>query len=177
MPVETGNNASGRNDSAIPAQSLAGKYMTFKLDQEEYGIGILSVREIIGMMDITRVPMADHFIRGVINLRGRVIPVVDLRLKFCMDAIQPTDQTVIIVVQFANEGKDTNIGVLVDEVVEVVDFPATQVEPPPSFESSTANTDFILGVGKIERRVIFLLDICKVLCAGGAQDFAAFAGD
>ncbi len=176
MPVETPDNKHGR-EAATASQSLAGKFMTFKLDREEYGIGILNVREIIGMMDVTRVPMVEHFVSGVINLRGRVIPVVDLRMKFAMDAIQPTDQTVIIVVQCTSDGKETNIGVLVDEVVEVVDFPAAQIEPPPNFESSASSTEFILGVGKLDERVVFLLDICKVLCAGGMDPFASLGAE
>lgn len=144
---------------------LAGKFMTFKLAEEEYGLEILRVREIIGLMAITRVPRTKDFVRGVINLRGKVIPVVDLRTKFNMDRVEATDQTVIIVVQW-NEGDDVlTIGILVDEVLEVMNIQADQIEPPPVF-GSDSDTKFILGLGKAEKRVIFLLDIARVLSAG-----------
>lgn len=143
-------------------ESLSGKYMTFKLAREEYGLEILKVREIIGLMDITRVPRTADFIRGVINLRGKVHPVVDLRLKFGMELAEATDQTVIIVVQFSAEDQDITMGILVDEVVEVLDIPPDQIEPPPNFGNG-ADTEFILGVGKSDKRVIFLLDIGRVL--------------
>ncbi|MFQ5700151.1 MAG: chemotaxis protein CheW [Myxococcota bacterium] len=144
-------------------EGVAGKYMTFKLDREAYGLEILRVREIIGLMEITRVPRTSGYIRGVINLRGKVIPVVDLRLKFGMESAEATDQTVIIVVQFAQGEGQMVMGILVDEVVEVLDIPADQIEPPPTFGGESGNFKFILGVGKSEKRVIILLDIGKVL--------------
>jgi purine-binding chemotaxis protein CheW len=147
------------------SQSLAGKYMTFKLADEEYGLEILKVREIIGLMDITRVPKTDVFISGVINLRGKVIPVIDLRLKFGMPKVETTDQTVIIVVQFGFGDRELTIGIMVDEVLEVLSIPADQIEPTPSFGNGSTNTDFILGVGKADKRVIFLLDVGKTLNA------------
>lgn len=147
-------------------ERLTGKYMTFKLDNEEYALEILKVREIIGLMEITRVPKMDDFIRGVINLRGRVIPVVDLRLKFNMERVDATDQTVIIVVQYSTPSREVTMGILVDEVVEVIDVLADGIEPAPNFGDSMIETDFILGVGKAEERVIFLLDIGRVLSAG-----------
>lgn len=137
--------------------------MTFKLSNEEYGVEILKVRELIGLMDITRVPSAPAFIRGVINLRGRVIPVVDLRLKFGMSQIEATELTVIIVVQFESEQGSLTMGILVDEVLEVLNIETNQIEPPPHYGSDAFDTEFILGVGKAEKRVIFLLDIDKVL--------------
>ncbi len=150
-------------------ESLAGKYMTFKLADEEYGLEILKVREIIGLMDITRVPRTNEFIRGVINLRGKIIPVIDLRLKFGMSKVEATDQTVIIVVQYAYKDRDFTMGILVDEVLEVFDIAAGQIEPPPTFGSASLDTEFILGVGKAEKRVIFLLDIAKVLSSEDAE--------
>ena len=107
--------AKDKNDHAELA-SLSGKYMTFKLADEAYGLGILKVREIIRMLEITRVPRVPAFIRGVINLRGKVIPVVDLRLQFGMPAADTTDQTVIIVVQCSIDGRNLTMGVLVDQV-------------------------------------------------------------
>jgi purine-binding chemotaxis protein CheW len=159
-PINT--NATGSGSSDLGRQ-LAGKYMTFKLDHEEYGLAILRVREIIGLMDITRVPRTKEFIRGVINLRGKVIPVVDLRLKFNMPAIEATDQTVIIVVQWTAGNVSTTMGILVDEVLEVMNIAGEQIEPPPELYSRNGETDFILGIGKADKRVICLLDIEQVL--------------
>jgi len=150
-------------DAQSIGQQLAGKYMTFKLASEEYGLAILRVREIIGLMDITRVPRTKDFLRGVINLRGKVIPVVDLRRKFNMPPTESTDQTVIIVVQWVVNNVASTMGILVDEVLEVMNIAADQIEPPPELYSRDGETDFILGIGKAERRVICLLDIQKVL--------------
>jgi purine-binding chemotaxis protein CheW len=153
-----------RSADAPPALAhLEGKYMTFKLADEEYGLEILRVREIIGLMDITRVPRTPDFIRGVINLRGKVIPVVDLRLKFGMSPTEPTEQTVIIVVQCQAGDRSLTMGVLVDQVLEVLSIDGAQIEPPPSFGTAALDTEFILGVGKAEKRVVFLLDIGRVL--------------
>jgi purine-binding chemotaxis protein CheW len=147
-----------------PALShLAGKYMTFKLAEENYGLEILKVREIIGLMDITRVPRTQQFVRGVINLRGKVIPVVDLRLKFGMPAVEATDQTVIIVVQCQLGDRLLTMGLLVDQVLEVLSIDASHIEATPSLGDSGLDTSFILGVGKTGERVVFLLDIGKVL--------------
>jgi purine-binding chemotaxis protein CheW len=147
-----------------PALShLAGKYMTFKLAEENYGLEILKVREIIGLMDITRVPRTQQFVRGVINLRGKVIPVVDLRLKFGMPAVEATDQTVIIVVQCQVGDRLLTMGLLVDQVLEVLSIDAADIEATPSLGDSSFDTSFILGVGKTGERVVFLLDIGKVL--------------
>jgi purine-binding chemotaxis protein CheW len=157
------------------AQELAGKYMTFKLAEEVYGLEILKVREIIGLMAITRVPRACDYVRGIINLRGKVIPVLDLRLKFGMPPTDPTDQTVIIVVQYAAAGRDLTMGILVDQVLEVLSIDAGHIEPPPSFGAIDLDTDFILGVGKTEERVIFLVDIGRVLSAAEACEVVQVA--
>ncbi len=133
------------------------KYLTFKLADEEYGVEILKVREINGVMDITAVPRMPIYMKGVINLRGKVIPVVDLRLKFGLDEIEHTEQTCIIVVDVGNE-----IGIIVDTVCEVLDIKGDNVEPPPSMGGSV-DTSFILGMGKVGDTVKILLDIDKVL--------------
>jgi purine-binding chemotaxis protein CheW len=155
-PLPTTGRAEG--ESTVGAQ-LAGKYMTFKLANEEYGLQILTVREIFGFMEITRVPRTDAFIRGVINLRGKVIPVMDLKLKFGMEQTVATDQTVIIVVQHQHAGRELTIGILVDEVLEVLSIGAAQIEPPPMLGNATVRPGFILGVGKVGKRVVFLLDV------------------
>jgi purine-binding chemotaxis protein CheW len=142
----------------------AGKYLTFQLGKEVYGIEILKVQEIIGMMPVTHVPRTPAFVRGVINLRGKVIPVVELRRKFGMDTREDTERTCIVVVQVSwNAGKVT-MGLLVDEVSEVLNVTADQIEAPPSFGTSV-DTDFILGMGKVAAKVVMLLDVDKVLAS------------
>ncbi len=163
------------SERSATAADLGGKYMTFKLASEEYGLEILKVRDVIGLMEITRVPRAREFIRGVINLRGKVIPVVDLRVKFGMKETELADQTVIIVVQFSVGKRQLTMGILVDEVLEVLDISGDHIEPPPDFGSGSLDTDFILGVGKADKRVIFLLDIGKVLSASDNQSVAQSA--
>jgi purine-binding chemotaxis protein CheW len=152
--------------------ALAGKYMTFKLAEEEYGLEILKVREIIGLMDITRVPRTPPYVRGVINLRGKVIPVVDLRQKFGMPPCEPTEQTVIIVVQYVRQDRSVTMGILVDQVLEVRSVDGAQIEPPPTLGDSAVDAQCILGVGKVDRRVVFLLDIGRVLGATADDDVA-----
>jgi len=116
-------------------------------------------------MEITRVPGTKGFIRGVINLRGKVIPVVDPRLKFNMGELKATDQTVIIVVQYTFKDQDLTMGILVDEVLEVMNITPENIEPPPDFGTGAIDTDYILGVGKADKRVVMLMDIGKVLTA------------
>jgi purine-binding chemotaxis protein CheW len=143
-----------------------GKFLTFFLAGEEYGLEILTVQEIIGMMDITPVPRTPDHIRGVINLRGKVIPIVDLRLKFEMPPTERTAETCIIVV----EANSLQTGIVVDQVSEVLDIAEEEVEDVPAF-GSEVRTDFILGIGKSEGRVKLLLDIDRVLAGtalGGA---------
>lgn len=134
-----------------------GKYLTFYLGQEEYGIEILTVREIIGLMPVTTVPQAPHHVRGVINLRGQVIPVVDIRQKFAMEAVEDTEQTCIIVVQTGG----VILGIVVDQVSEVLDIVSDDIVDAPTL-GSEINTDYILGIGKSEGRVTMLLDIGQV---------------
>ena len=142
----------------IDLDARAGKYLSFALGEEEYGLEILKVREIIGMMDITSVPRAAGHVRGVINLRGKVIPVVDLRRRFGLPDVEQTDETCIIVVYVGQ----AEIGIVVDRVCEVQDITAEEIEDSPSF-GSDVDTTYILGMGKRDGRVTILLDITKVL--------------
>ena len=139
-----------------------GKYLTFALGSEEYGLEIIKVREINGYMEITSVPQTPMYVKGVINLRGQVIPVVDLRLKFGMEEAEITDQTCIIVVEIAQGDRTFQTGIVVDHVSEVLDIQESQIEDAPQFGSSV-DTNFILGMGKIGEDVKILLDIDKVL--------------
>jgi len=151
------------NQEINPDRTLkGGKFLTFLMDKEKYGLEILKVREIMGMMDVTSVPTTPAFIRGVINLRGKVIPVVDLRLKFGIEAKEDTQRTCIIVVHLAHTGQEMTMGIIVDEVSDVLDIDQNQIEPPPSF-GPNIRTDFILGMGKVDQKVMTLLDIDRVL--------------
>jgi purine-binding chemotaxis protein CheW len=143
------------------AAENAGKFLTFGLGDEEYGLEILKVREINGMMDITRVPAMPDYVRGVINLRGKVIPVVDLRLVFGMAASEQTSETCIIVVDVHGSLR----GVVVDHVSEVMDIRPEEIEDPPEVGEGTAN-ESILGMAKTKGRVRILLDINRVLANG-----------
>lgn len=149
-----------------PPLDKEGKYLTFVLGAEEYGLEILKVREIIGYMDITAIPQAPGHVKGVINLRGQVIPVVDIRTLFSMASKDITEQTCIIVVEVFQGHQKRSIGVIVDEVSEVLDIKADSIEEAPHLGDSV-NTDFILGMGKINQSVKILLDIDKALnCSG-----------
>ena len=149
-----------------------GKYLTFALASEEYGLEILKVREIIGYMEITAVPQTPAYVKGVINLRGQVIPVVDLRAKFGMETTGVTEETCIIVVEISQDDRNISTGIVVDHVSEVLDIAGEDIEESPEFGSSV-NTDFILGMGKIGDTVKILLDIDKVL---SGDNFDSFAG-
>ncbi len=141
-----------------------GKYLTFTLADEEYGIGILKIKEIIGMMSITSVPRTPEFVKGVINLRGKVIPVMDLRLRFGMEAVDYTERTCIIVVEIESESGTILIGIVVDSVSEVLNIKSEDTEAAPAF-GARLDTDYILGMAKMEGRVKILLDIDRVLSA------------
>lgn len=152
-------------DQAVRATTIrTGKYLTFSLVEEEYGIGILKVKEIIGMLPITSVPRTPEFVKGVINLRGKVIPVIDLRLKFDMPAIDYNERTCIIVVEIDNESTTVQIGIVVDSVSEVLNIKAEEIEDAPTF-GTKLNTQFILGMAKTEGSVKILLNIDQVLSA------------
>jgi purine-binding chemotaxis protein CheW len=139
-----------------------GKYLTFTLASEDYGIGILKIKEIIGMMPITSVPQTPSYVKGVVNLRGKVIPVVDLRLKFGIPAIDYTERTCIIVVEISGQSGAIKIGIVVDAVSEVLNIKGEDVENTPAF-GTRVNTDYILGMAKMGGSVKILLDIDKVL--------------
>lgn len=139
-----------------------GKYLSFSLAGEEYGIGILKVKEIIGMMPITTVPRTPHSVRGVINLRGKVIPVVDLRLKFGMAEMDYTDRTCIVVVEIRSGFENELMGMVVDSVSEVLNIRRGEIEDTPAF-GTVRDTAYILGMAKLGGGVKILLDIDKVL--------------
>ncbi len=150
--------------AAETAQHREGKYLTFGLGTEEYGLEILKVKEIIGIMNITTVPQTPKHVKGVINLRGKVIPVVDLRLKFGMEEMPYTERTCIIVVEIHHEGGNLLVGIVVDSVSEVLNIKAGDIEDTPEF-GARFQTDFILGMAKMGGGVKILLDIDQVMSA------------
>ncbi|MFO7598360.1 MAG: chemotaxis protein CheW [Candidatus Desulfacyla sp.] len=156
-------------DQAVKAMAeKEGKYLTFTLAKEEYGISILKIKEIIGMMPITSVPQTPDYVKGVINLRGKVIPVVDLRGRFGMEEIDYTERTCIIVVEIRGENGMIMIGIVVDSVSEVLNIKKEDIEATPTF-GARLNTEYILGMAKMEGGVKILLDIDRVL---GSEEVA-----
>ena len=148
-------------------KAQAGKYLTFVLGNEDFGVEILKVKEIIGYQEVTEVPQTPTEVKGVINLRGQVIPVVDLRLRFGMEEKEITEETCILVVEVTGNSGPLFIGIVVDNVSEVLDIRSEQIEPSPEF-GQAVNIDFIMGMGKIGDDVKILLDIEKVV---GGCDF------
>lgn len=145
------------------AATNAGKYLTFVLGHESYGISVLKVREIIRLMDITSVPQMPPYVKGVINLRGKVVPIVDLRIKFGLSEAQSSERTCIVVVQVkAPSGGSAFMGFIVDGVEEVINFGASEIEQTPDF-GSKLDTDYILGMAKVRGKVKTLLDIDRLL--------------
>ena len=168
--------AAAATASEKTAGGRGGKYLTFGLSNEEYGLPILKVREIFGLMAITAVPRTPTHVRGVINLRGQVISVVDLRSKFAMPAREPTEETCIIVVQTTCHSRKVNIGLIVDRVSEVLNIAEDKIENAPDFGGSNFDPQFILGMGKIGTAVKILLDIDRVLDAREAAAVSSHSG-
>ena len=152
---------------------LAGKYLTFAIERESYGLDVLQVREIIRLTSITAVPQVPHYVSGVINLRGKIIPVIDLRLRFGIAAVKNTDHTCIIVVQVKlPDGKASPMGMIVDGVEEVVSLAASDIEETPDFGTQEA-ASYILGMAKVKGAVKTLLNINRILAAEDTMHLAA----
>ena len=160
--METSLIAAPAGAPALKSDERAGKYLTFLIGKEEFGVGVLKVREIMGIQEITEVPQTPPYLKGVINLRGKVIPVIDLRLKFGLSAIDYTQRTCIIVVQVNSGATLLQIGIVVDAVSEVITLALGDIEDTPDFGADIA-TDYILGMAKIKDKVKILLDINEVL--------------
>lgn len=158
------------------ASKLAGKHLTFVLGREHYGVPVLKVREIIRLCDITPVPQMPDYIKGVLNLRGKIIPVADLRVKFRLASTENTDLTCIVVVQVALADKtNTLMGLIVDAVEEVANLTAADIEPTPDF-GGDVQADYILGMAKVKGQVKALLDIDAVVSSVSPEDLAAVSG-
>ncbi len=158
-------------------QGQVQKYLSFCLGEEEYALEILAVREIIGLMDITPLPQTPRYVKGVINLRGKIIPVIELRTKFGLDSVPYTEETCIIVVEvmLSEMQEPMQMGLIVDSVREVLDINRGQIEPPPSFGCSVPLT-FIMGMGKVKNKVVVLLNITSVVRADELERIASAAG-
>lgn len=150
-------------------EALAGKYLTFELNGEKYGMGILQVQEIIALMDVTTVPQMPAFIRGIINLRGQIIPVIDLNVKFGAKERADGERPCIVVIQIALHDKEITMGVLVDSVSDVTYIAAEQIEDTPSF-GVAVDTEFIRGIGKTDDGVTILLDVDRLLSGEDLDD-------
>ena len=159
----------------LKADERAGKYLTFKLGQEEFGVRVIKVREIMGIQQITAVPQTPDYLKGVINLRGKVIPVIDLRLKFGMPAIEYSQRTCIVVVQVEGEAGAILVGLVVDAVSEVLNLASSDIEDTPDF-GNRMTTPFILGMAKPKGKVKILLDIDRVVNAQEIAVLDAVAG-
>ncbi len=149
-------------ESAAKTDGRPGKYLTFQLGQEEFGIQVVKVREIMGLQDITAVPQTPGYVKGVINLRGKVTPVVDLRLKFGLAETEYTQRTCIIVVQVSGSAGPMLMGIIVDSVSEVLNLTGADIEDTPDFGDGAA-TPFLLGMAKTKGKVKILLEIDQVL--------------
>ncbi len=146
----------------LAAAGEAHQYLTFQLSGEMYAVGILNVKEIIEYGNLTEIPMMPAFIRGVINLRGAVVPVVDLGVRFGHDRSEIGKRTCIVIVEVRQDEGRHDLGIMVDAVSEVLEIPSSEIEPPPTF-GSRIRADFIAGMGKIAGKFVILLDIQKVL--------------
>jgi len=161
-------------NTAVPVNpERAGKYLTFNLGGEEFGIGISLIREIIGLLPVTAIPGAPFFVLGVINLRGRVIPIVDLRRHFGLETVEPTVRTCIIVVEVEG-GRHRRVGLVVDAVSEVLAIRGEEIEDAPALGAGL-DTGFMMGMAKVAGKVKILLAIERILTPGEIDTLAAGA--
>jgi purine-binding chemotaxis protein CheW len=152
-------------------QTETKSYLTFKLGEEQFGVHVSQVLNILEMASLTKVPKSPDYMKGVINLRGQVLPVIDTRLKFGMEETEYTHNTCIIVMDLEMEGETVDIGAIVDEVISVVEIKESQVEPPPSI-GANYKSDFIYGMAKVEEEFVMLLDMQQVLSSEEIADIA-----
>ncbi len=174
--MTTTNNRTSILQAMDSTDANENKFLSFFLGNEEYCVEILRVREIIGIIDITPLPQTPDYVKGVVNLRGKIIPVIELRLKFGLEPKPFTEETCIVVVEIAgsDDEEQFQMGVIVDNVSEVIDIPRSAIEPAPHF-GSTLDTSYINGMGKAKEKVLILLDIDRVMTLSEASDMTAAA--
>ena len=146
----------------IETSDISGKYLTFNLMDEFYGVNVDWILQIIAIPDITKIPKTPHFVKGVINLRGKIIPVIDLRLRFRLPEQEYNERTSIVIIKIKTDKSEVFIGIIVDKVLEVLDIHANQIEPTPAF-GVDLDTKFILGMAKVKNLVVSLLNMNEVL--------------
>ncbi len=156
--------------TTVRAKNRTGKYLTFSLSNESYGVDVLKVREIIRFLKITPVPQMPAYVKGVINLRGKVLPVIDLRLKFGLEAAEATERTCIVVVRVLAGGHDITLGMIVDSVEEVINLNESEIEETPEF-GAKVDTAYLMGMAKVKGAIKTLLGIDKVVSPETLQSF------
>lgn len=159
----------------VAAEQLQ-QYLTFMLSGEVFAMGILAIKEIIEYANLTKVPMMPEYVRGVINLRGSVVPVIDLSIRFGKESSSVTKRTCIVIIEIEASGERHVLGVVVDAVNAVLDIPASEIEPPPAF-GARIRTDFIQGMGKVNGKFVILLDVNHTLAVDEMQALAETAQD
>jgi purine-binding chemotaxis protein CheW len=164
-----------KKNLAVSVDNSPQQYLTFSLGGEVFALGILNVKEIIEFGNITEIPMMPAFIRGVINLRGAVVPVIDLSARFGGAASTVSRRTCIVIVELGEGEERQDLGVIVDAVNEVLEIPRADIEPPPSF-GAKIRADFILGMGKVEGRFVIILNVDRVLSTEEITMLASMSG-
>ena len=160
----------------VAVESSPAQYLTFLLGGEMFAVGILNIKEIIEYGAVTEIPMVPPFIRGVINLRGAVVPVIDLASRFGGKRSEISRRTCIVIIELAENDERQDIGVVVDAVSEVLEIPAAEIEPPPSF-GARIRADFIKGMGKVNGKFVILLEVDKVLSVDEIASLSQLASD
>lgn len=168
--------ATGATKAPVAVEASPAQYLTFQLGGEMFAVGILNIKEIIEYGSVTEIPMVPPFIRGVINLRGAVVPVIDLASRFGGKRSEVSRRTCIVIIELAEGEERQDIGVVVDSVSEVLEIPASEIEPPPAF-GARIRADFIKGMGKVSGKFVIILDVAKVLSVDEIASLSHLAGD
>lgn len=173
---QAGLPATGTVKAPVALEASPAQYLTFQLGGEMFAVGILNIKEIIEYGSVTEIPMVPPFIRGVINLRGAVVPVIDLASRFGGKRSEVSRRTCIVIIELAEGEERQDIGVVVDSVSEVLEIPASEIEPPPAF-GARIRADFIEGMGKVNGRFVIILDVAKVLSVDEIASLSQLSGD
>lgn len=173
---QAGLPATGTVKAPVALEASPAQYLTFQLGGEMFAVGILNIKEIIEYGSVTEIPMVPPFIRGVINLRGAVVPVIDLASRFGGKRSEVSRRTCIVIIELAEGEERQDIGVVVDSVSEVLEIPASEIEPPPAF-GARIRADFIEGMGKVNGKFVIILDVAKVLSVDEIASLSQLSGD
>ncbi|WP_374484738.1 chemotaxis protein CheW [Zoogloea sp.] len=176
LPTPAGATAAAGAKAPVVVETSPAQYLTFLLGGEMFAVGILNIKEIIEYGTVTEIPMVPPFIRGVINLRGAVVPVIDLASRFGGKRSEVSRRTCIVIIELTENDERQDVGVVVDAVSEVLEIPASEIEPPPSF-GAKIRADFIKGMGKVNGKFVILLEVEKVLSVDEIATLARVATD